>query len=172
MLYRYQKTLQEIYNEYLEKHQKNGIKPYPDKLLALLLLQEKDNYKPEQLVNEMFYKKYQHQIDEKINKVINDFHLTKEDIINFIEQKGILYREETYEHDKIWFVFSEGFSVVIGAMRWNPTQSPEQVYTEALECFHGEYRKEKTNTRKRTKEKYKEQVRLRKIRRKNGYKHN
>ena len=42
MKYRYQESLQEIYDKYKEKYKKTGIKPYPDKLLALLLLQEKD----------------------------------------------------------------------------------------------------------------------------------
>ena len=87
MIYRYQKKLQDTYNEYLEKHNQTGEKPYPDKLLALLLLQEKEKYDSENLVNWKFYQKYQSQIDEKINQVIDDFHLTKEDITKIIEEK-------------------------------------------------------------------------------------
>ena len=149
MQYRYQKSLQEIYDEYLEKHKQTGVKPYPDKLLALLLLQEKDKYEPEYLVNGQFYIKYKNEIDEKIEKVITDFNLTKEDIINFIEQKGIYYKEENYEHDKIWFVFFEGFCAVISTQRWHPSYTNEKAYDECYGCFHGQYKKEKTNTRKR-----------------------
>ena len=59
MLYRYQKPLQEIYNEYLEKYQKKGSIPYPDRLLALLLLQEKDKHEPLKVCEGEFYNFYQ-----------------------------------------------------------------------------------------------------------------
>ena len=164
MQYRYQKSLQEIYDEYLEKHRQTGVKTYPDKLLALLLLQEKNKYEPEHLVNGEFYIKYKKEKDEKIEKVITDFHLTKEDIINFIEQKGIYYEEENYEHDKIWFVFAEGFCAVISTKRWHPSYTNEKAYAEYYGCFHGQYKKEKTNTRKRTLTRY-----SKKRENKNGY---
>lgn len=168
MQYRYQKPLQEIYDEYKEKYNKTGEKPYPDKLLALLLLKEKDKYNPGHLVNGEFYNLYKKEIDAKIEQVINDFEITKEEIIGYIEQKGILYREERYEHDKIWFIFVNGFAVVIGTQRWDPSYTPEKAYEKA---FVENY-KEKTNTRKRTLSRYKEQLRLKKIRSKNGCKYN
>lgn len=164
MQYRYQKSLQEIYDEYLEKHKQTGVKPYPDKLLALLLLQEKDKYEPEHLVNGDFYNKYKKEINERIEKVITDFDLTEEDIINFIEQKGIYYKEENYEHDKIWFVFFKGFCAVINTQRWHPSYTNEKAYDEYYCCFHGQHKKEKTNTRKRTLTRYKQ-----KRKNKNGY---
>lgn len=167
MLYRYQKPLQEIYDEYLRKYQETGVKPYPDKLLALLLLQEKDKYEPLKVCEGEFYKFYKKQIDEKIEKVINDFHITKEDIISFIEQKGICYREEEYENDKIWFVFAEGFGSMHWAIMYHPSHTPEKVYDECYGCFHGQYKKENTNNRKRTLMRYKE-----KVRRKNGRQYN
>ena len=167
MQYRYQKPLEDIYNEYLEKYQKTASRPYPDKLLALLLLQEKDNYEPEHLSNGSFYKKYKKEIDEKINKVIIDFNITKEDIINYIEQRGICYSEEEYEYLKTWFVFASGFTTVIGTQRWHPSYTPEEAYEKSYNCFYGQYRKENTNTRERTIKRYKE-----KVRRKYGHKHN
>ena len=172
MLYRYQKSLQDIYDEYLEKHNQTGVKPYPDKLLALLLLQEKENYDPENLANGEFYKKYKYQIDEKINQVITDFHLTKEDITNFIEEKGIVLDENRYEHYKIWFIFCEGFVSVIWAERYHKSYSKEKAYDEFKGCFYKEIKKEPQNTRERTKKKVRERTRLNKLRSKNGYKHN
>ena len=153
MLYRYQKKLQDIYNEYLEKHNQTGEKTYPDKLLALLLLQEKEKYDPENLVNWKFYQKYQSQIDEKINQVIDDFHLTKEDITKFIEEKGIIIDENRFEYYKIWFVFCEGFVSVIWAQRYHKSYSNEKAYDEYKGCFYKEIKKEPTNTREKTKTK-------------------
>lgn len=153
MIYRHQVSLQDLYNKYLEKHKQTGEKPYPDKLLALLLLQEKENYHPEHLANGAFYNKYKEQIDKKIEQVIKDFDLNKEDIITFIEKKGILYREETYEHDKIWFVFCEGFASVIGTQQWRPSLSPEQAYNDCYNLFFGQYRKEPKQKRKKAIEK-------------------
>lgn len=169
MQYRYQKPLQEIYDEYLEKYKITGIKPYPDKLLALLLLQEKDKYEAGDLVNGEFYKLYKKEIDEKIEQVINDFEITKEEIINYIEQKDICYNEDRYEHDKIWFVFAEGIAIVIGSRRFHPSETPGSAYAKGNHCFHGEYYKENTNTRTRTLKRYRQKVRTRS---KNGRKYN
>ena len=150
MIYRYKKTLQEIYNEYLEEYRMTGVKPYPDKLLALLLFDEKEKYDPEHLVNGAFYKKYQNDIDKKIEKVTRDFELTKEDIIHFIELKGIYPTEEKYEYNKLWFVFSNGFTSLIGMQRFHPSYTKEKAYHESYNEFFGQYKKENKKTRKRT----------------------
>lgn len=164
MIYKYQTPLQVRYEKYLQEHQATGLKTYPDKLLALLLLQEKENYHPENLTNGEFYEKYQLQIEEKINQGIKDFNLTKEDIISFIEKKGVIYREETYEEDKIWFVFYEGFGAIIGTQRYQPSCSPEQAYENNYTCFFGQYRKEPTIKRQKAikKERHKRLIRERK----------
>lgn len=130
--------LKTLYQNYLNEFKQTGIKPYPDRLLALLLLPEKDKYEPLKVSEGEFYRFYQQEIDEKINQVINDFQITKEDIINFIEAKGIFSCEENYESDKIWFVFSEGFGVMHGAIVYRPELSPEQIYKESISCFHEE----------------------------------
>lgn len=149
MIYKYRIPLQERYDKFLKEHQETGLKTYPDKLLALLLLQEKDNYDPEDLVNGEFYEKYKQPIDDKIKKVMNDFDLTKEDIITFIEKQGIAYQEKNYEYDKIWHVFYEGFGAIIGTQRYTPSQSPEQAYEECYSCFYGQYKKEPAPKRRK-----------------------
>lgn len=159
------KKLKALYNDYLIKYKKTGIKPYPDKLLALLILPEKDKYEPLMVAEETFYEAYKNEIDTKINQVIEDFDLTKDDIINFIEQKGICYEEESYENDKIWFVFAEGFGAMHWSIMYHPEYTPEQVYLECYDKFHKQY--QKANTRSRTLTRYKK-----KMERKNGYQHN
>ncbi len=56
-----------------------------------------------------FYSRYKKEIDIKINKVIKDFNITKEEIVAYIKQT-IIYDEANYEKDKIWFVFAEGLN--------------------------------------------------------------
>lgn len=161
MKYKHEKTLQEIYNDYLKKHQITGEKPYPDKLLALLLLQEKDTYRTITASSGKFYRDNKQRIDEKINQVINDFDLTKEDIISFIEQKGIYHEEETYERNKVWIVFEKGFGTMHWSIMYHRNYTPEQVYNVCYGLFEGQSKKENTNAKRRTRtlERYKQRGR-------------
>lgn len=131
-------SLKNIYNGYVKKYQQSGVKPYPDRLLALLLLPEKDRYLPLRVTEGKFYQYYQKEIDAKIKQIENDFDITKEDMIRYIEEKGICYQEEVYEEDKIWFVYAEGFGVMHGSLMYEPDATPEQVYQSSLCCFHEE----------------------------------
>lgn len=133
--------LQTIYDNYLKEFNETGIKPYPDKLLALLLLQEKDNYEPFIPSTGPFYNRYKKEIDARIAKVIEDFKITKEEIINYIEEKDIFHEEETYEHNKIWYVFGAGFMMMQWSIIYRPNQTPEEAYQEVLCCFYEEQKK-------------------------------
>ena len=142
------KDLKGMYRSYLIRFYQTGEHPHPSKLLALILLPEKDNYKPLKVCECEFYQYYKSEIDEKIEKVIHDFKINKEEIIRYIEET-VCYKEEQYEFQKIWFVFCEGF----GAMHWGiiyrPSESPEQIYKE----YSGYFGKnlEKPLTRKKKK---------------------
>ena len=57
-------------------YKRTGIKPYPDKLLALLILSEKDNYEPLKKSQGEFYEKYKDRINIQIDKVEKDFNFT------------------------------------------------------------------------------------------------
>lgn len=120
--------LTKMYNNYLEKYKETGYHPHPANLLALLLLPEKDNYEPLKVCEGVFYKSYKEKIDEKISKVIEDFNITQEEIIAFIEAKGILTDDDTYEKDKIWFVFAPGFGIMHGEMMYRPAETDYQIY--------------------------------------------
>lgn len=131
-------SLQEIYNNYVTRFQTTGEKTYPDRLLALLLLPEKNNFEPLKVEEGKFYQRYQEEIDAKIEQVINDFHISKEDMIGYIEAKDIFYEEDNYEHNKIWIVFAEGFGLMHWSIMYHPELTPEQVYQEGINCFYEE----------------------------------
>ena len=136
MKYKCDKTPKQIYDKYQEKYQNTKIKPYPDKLLLLLLLEEKEKYKDINKSNGVFYKYYQEKIDKKINQVITDFNLSKEDIITFIEKKGIFYREETYEHDKLWYVFGEAIGALAWAVAYRSNTPKTKIYYETIRILY------------------------------------
>lgn len=146
-------SLKEIYNNYLIAFKNTGNKPYPDRLLALLLLPEKDKYLPLMVSEGKFYQYYQKEIDAKMKQVENDFDITKKDMIQYIEEKGICYREETYEEDRVWFVYAEGFGVMHGSLMYKPEKTPEQVYQESLCCFQEEKMNDKKGEHKKIKKK-------------------
>lgn len=123
-------TLTDLYEEKLKDYQTNDRKEQPAKLLAMLLLPERDSYEPLMVAEGVFYREYQKKIDEKIDKVIQDFDITRDEMIQIVESKGILC--EDYEHDKIWFVFAEGFGAMHWGLMYHREWTPEQVY---VECF-------------------------------------
>lgn len=120
-------SLEELYNQYLNKFKKDGIHPHPSELLALLLLPDKDKYLS--LTGNLgdFYKYYKEEIDNKINQVMKDFDLTEEDIIDYIE-KNVICNKENYEEHKIWFVFANGFGVLQWGIMYHPDWSPERMH--------------------------------------------
>jgi hypothetical protein len=120
--------LKELYDLKLIDYKLNGKKESPDKLLAMLLLPERDNYEPLMVSEGEFYKRYQVEIDKKIVQVENDFNFTKDEIIQIIEDKGIYCTE--YEHDKIWFVFCEGFGSMHWGLMYHKDKMPEEIYSE------------------------------------------
>lgn len=132
--------LAELYNQYLEHYKMTGEKEHPARLLSLLLLQEKDNYEPLMVEEGKFYSRYKKEIDIKINKVIKDFNITKEEIVAYIKQT-IIYDEANYEKDKIWFVFAEGFGNMHWGIMYRKDATAEEIYTA---CYGNKKAKIKT----------------------------
>lgn len=118
--------LLETYEASLKEFYQSGYHPHPANLLAMLLLPEKDKFEPLHTSEGNFYRKYQSQIDSKISKVITDFKISDEEINAFIEACGILTTD--FEHDKIWFVFADGFGIMHGEMMYRPNQTEYQIY--------------------------------------------
>lgn len=125
-----QEKLSDKYIRYKNKFNQTGIHPHPSELLAILLLQEKDIYKSKEINPNTFefYLEHKELISEKIDQVIVDFAITKQEIIEIIETNSIKYSEELYEEHKIWFVFANG----IRALQWGlinqPNWSPEKLH--------------------------------------------
>ena len=122
-------NLTELYNLKLEIYKETGIKEHPSKLLAMLLLPEMDKYEPLNSGEGLFYRIYKKEIDKKINKVENDFNITKAEIISYIEET-IISEEKNYNDDKIWFVFNEGFGAMHWGLMYRKNNTPEQTYIE------------------------------------------
>lgn len=116
-----------LYNKYLEEFNKTGEREHPSRLLALLLLNEKENYEPLLIDEGGFYKKYKTQIDNKIEKIVRDFKITKNDIIKYIQQT-VISLEQDFEKDKIWFVFAEGFGCMHWGNMYHKEDKPEDIY--------------------------------------------
>lgn len=118
--------LMELYNLKLEDYKLNGTKDEPNKLLSMLLLQEKDEYEPLFTSSGVFYKTYKEKIDEKINKVIEDFEFSDKELHTLIEENGII--TDDFEHDKIWYIFCDGFGLLQWCLMYHPNMSPEGIY--------------------------------------------
>lgn len=120
-------TLLELYNLKLHEYKTTGVRERPWKLLAMLLLSEKDKYEPLRSSQGNFYEKYKTQIDEKIAKVERDFKFTKEDIIKYIKKIVVC---DNYEDQRIWFVFEDGFAVLNWGLMYREERTPEEIYSE------------------------------------------
>lgn len=91
-------TLMELYNLKLNEYKETGLRERPWKLLAMLLLSKKDEYKVIKGSLGDFYKKYKEKIDKEIERVEIDFNFSKEDLVKFIEETAVC---DDYDHQKI-----------------------------------------------------------------------
>lgn len=123
-------TVEGLYNLKLLDYRINGYRDQPDRLLALLILPEKDQYEPLMVCEGEFYKTYKDKIDQKIAKVEKDFEITHDDIVACVEAKGLCC--ENFDHDRIWYVYHEGFGSMHWAIMYHPELTAEEIYEE---CF-------------------------------------
>ncbi|MBE6159121.1 MAG: hypothetical protein E7159_04790 [Firmicutes bacterium] len=119
-------VLKKLYELYLYEYKSCGCHPHPANLLAMLLLPEKDKFEPLMVSEGEFYQAYNEQIDSKIKKVVNDFNITNEEIIAFLELKGFCC--EDVEYDKVWDVFYDGFGIMHGELMYRPGESDYEMY--------------------------------------------
>lgn len=120
-------TLLELYKLKLYEYKKTGLRERPCKLLAMLLLSEKNKYEPLENSQGEFYKKYKTQIDIQIAKVERDFNFTFEDIVEYIEKTVVC---DNYEEQRVWFVFADGFSALNWGLRYKEDKTAEEIYAE------------------------------------------
>ena len=125
--------LQTLYDQYLEQYKltKERNHPHPSELLALLLLQDKDEYSVDKIPIGSFYKVYKTPIDAKIAKVISDFELTEDEIKSYAI--GLDTRlKVSDEQIKIKYVFFYGYDALNAGLCRNPNESPERMYNYYL----------------------------------------
>ncbi len=91
-------NLIDLYNLKLTEYHETGLREKPWKLLAMLLLNEKDHFEILNLDNDEFYQKYQTEINEKIAQVEKDFNFTYEYFVTYIEKNVKL---NNYEYQKM-----------------------------------------------------------------------
>lgn len=120
-------TLLELYNLKLNEYKKTGVRERPWKLLAMLLLSEKDKFEPLRTSQGEFYKRYKEEIDKKISRVEKDFNFTHEDMVEYIEKMVVC---DNFEEQKIWFVFEEGIGVLEWGLMYMKDKSAEEIYSE------------------------------------------
>lgn len=119
-------NVKELYDYKLKKYKEKGIRDNLDRLLLLLMLNEKDNYEPFTCNSGDFYERYKEEINKNITKVESDFDVTRELLEELIEEKGILI--DDFESDKIWFVYPEGFGGLQWGIIYQKDKTPEELY--------------------------------------------
>ena len=116
-------SLDEQYKLYLNNFKKDRVHPHPSKLLALLLLPDKDKYLSLTGNLEEFYDYYYDEINNKINQIMNDFDLEDEDIM---EYAYILDIEDNIDYKKQ--VFANGVIALLWGIMFCQNLSPEETY--------------------------------------------
>lgn len=125
-------TLKELYNFRLNDYKLNGFRERPEKLLAMLLLSEKDIFNYVVVPEIKFYEYYKEEIDKKIAQIESDFNYTREDIKKIIEE-FVVY--DDYESDKILFVYSRAFELIYWNFSYSEEKTSEEVYVEYFGKF-------------------------------------
>ena len=121
----------DVYNAYKEEFKKTGNRPHPAKLLALLMLYDKEKYR---ISNFNFYLDNKRNIDIKIDKVIEDFNISKEEIIDMLsggndEVANVIRSDYTlYKILKYAILFYSGYKIVEWGNRYFESATPEEVY--------------------------------------------
>lgn len=158
--------LGEIYRQYVNKFNRTGEHPHPSELLALLLLQDKDNYDVAAVpIDKDFIEYYREQINEKIEQVTVDFWITKEEILSYLGvDSNTRIDDADYEHLKFVEVFRDGVEVLERALSYYKDSSPEICFNkdlgiygmklgeESVPIYHIGRKYSRTRTRKKCRE--------------------
>lgn len=122
--------IEKLYNLYLDYYKKTGYHPHPANLLALKLLLKRNEFKGLKVAEGEFYNKYKKSIDKSIQEVEKDFNINEEEIKSYIEKKGFYVCDDEYCHDKIWYVYAEGFGVLHKNLMYTPEKDSLNIYSD------------------------------------------
>lgn len=123
-------NIEKLYNLYLDYYKKTGYHPHPANLLALKLLLKRDEFEGLKVAEGEFYNKYKKSIDKSIQEVEIDFNINEEEIKSYIEEKCIIVSDDNYFHDKIWFVYANGFGVLHVNLMYTPEKNSLNIYSD------------------------------------------
>ena len=134
-------SLNELYDYYLSEFEVTGMHPHPSELLGILLLLEREKYSQVECSFDEFYDFYKEQIKEKINQVIKDFNITKQEMNRYIKKKYSHYEEEDYDEEeyedyKTFDVFGKGFEGLYDANRKCQGMTIEEIHNELSMYFN------------------------------------
>jgi len=116
-------TLLELYNLKLNEFKETGLKERPWKLLAMLLLSEKDKYEPIINSNIELYK----EVNKKIAKIEKDFNLTNEDYDKFV---GYIEDIDDIREQNILDIFNAGIYALKYGISHMKENTAEEIYSE------------------------------------------
>lgn len=116
-------TLLELYNLKLNEFKETGLKERPWKLLAMLLLSEKDKYEPIINSNIELYK----EVNKKIAKIEKDFNLTNEDYDKFV---GYIEDIDDIREQNILDIFNAGIYALKYGISHMKKNTAEEIYSE------------------------------------------
>ena len=130
----------DVYNAYKEEFKKTGSHPHPAELLALLMLSDKEKY----CISKFnFYLENKRNINMKIDKVIEDFNISKEEIIDMLSNGNdavadVIRSDYTlYKTLKYEIVFYVGYKIVEWGNKYFESATPEEVYSN-FKYYYGD----------------------------------
>lgn len=126
----YDAYIQRLYNLYLDYYKKTGYHPHPANLLALKLLLKRNEFVGLKVDEGVFYEVYRETINRSIQELEEEFNITEKEISLYIERKGLIVSDEDYNHDKIWYVYAEGFGVLHANLMYTPERNSLDIYSD------------------------------------------
>ena len=126
-------SINKIYERYKEEFNRTGWHPHPRKLLALLLLERKNEMMTNLSHSRFFYNEYENIIRSCIDKVIVDFAITEAELIKLTAEfsdddyiDDLINGDQMY--DKDW-VFYYGYDIVRVANKYFRDASGQKIYS-------------------------------------------
>ena len=138
------KPLKWQYNKYLTEYKKTGKRPHPAELLALLVLQDIDKYRPKNGEYSSSEFDTDPDFNNKIEQVIGDFQFSDSELY-YTYDKSLNLMNETYGDEKGKLtnpklknrIFCCVRSALFSGLINYPNSKPEEIYNELYFLVHG-----------------------------------
>lgn len=121
--------LNELYNLKLLEYKVTGNVDDINKLLAIRLFNERENFEPLICDDKRFYETYKKEIDKNIEKIMSDFEITDEKLTEYIKNRYSVEIKD-YENNKILYAFFGGICTLHNAILCHSDKTNEQLFFE------------------------------------------